>query len=267
MLNQIRKYRGKALLAGLFWVALGAHGANTDIANIPMAVQNNVSPNFMFMIDSSGSMTNIVPEAPYSATATYLTAAQCSGRQPAPSYATADLASAAVSTSSTPSYFDLLVTRILEGAQANGNATEKLYLYDLKIEPCIDCRACKKGKFQCPIKDDMQKVYPKLEKADVIVFGTPMYWYGPTATMKLIVDRLRPYISSKKLRGKGGVLVIPSEEGASKCTGMVDMFRCSFRYLGMNFAGKVLAQAYEKAEVEKHPQVLLSAFELGKELK
>ena len=42
MLNQIRKYRGKALLAGLFWLALGAHGANTDIANIPMAVQNNV---------------------------------------------------------------------------------------------------------------------------------------------------------------------------------------------------------------------------------
>ena len=60
----------------------------------------------MFMIDSSGSMTNIVPEAPYSATTTYLTTAQCSGRQPYAGYNTADLASAG------GNIFDLLVTRI-----------------------------------------------------------------------------------------------------------------------------------------------------------
>lgn len=162
---------------------------------------------------------------------------------------------------------DLLVTRILEGAQANGHAAEKLYLYDLDISSCIDCRACKKGNYQCPLKDDMQQVYPKLEAADAVVFGTPMYWYAPTATIKLLIDRLRPYISSKKLQGKKGVVVIPSEEGAGKCAGMVDMFKCSFKYLGMEWAGKLLAQAYEKAEVENHPQILLSAFELGKTLK
>jgi multimeric flavodoxin WrbA len=162
---------------------------------------------------------------------------------------------------------DLLVTRILEGAQTNGKTTEKLYLYDLNISPCIDCRACKKGTHQCSLKDDMQQVYPKLEAADAVVFGTPMYWYAPTATMKLLIDRLRPYISSKKLQGKKGVVVIPSEEGAGKCAGMVDTFKCSFKYLGLEWAGKVLAQAYEKAEVEKRPQILLSAFELGKTLK
>jgi multimeric flavodoxin WrbA len=161
---------------------------------------------------------------------------------------------------------DLLVTRILEGAQANGSSAEKLYLYDLAISPCIDCRACKKSPFKCPIKDDMLQVYPKLEAADIVVFGTPMYWYAPSATMKLLIDRLRPFIS-KKLKGKKGIVVIPSEEGADKCAGMVDMFKCSFKYLGMEWAGKVLAQAYEKAEVEKHPQILLSAFELGKTLK
>ncbi|BAL23293.1 pilus assembly protein [Azoarcus sp. KH32C] len=47
--------------------------AETDIANTPMAVANNVPANFMLMVDNSGSMSNIVPDSPFSATgASYL---------------------------------------------------------------------------------------------------------------------------------------------------------------------------------------------------
>lgn len=48
----------------------GAAGAQ-NISDVPVSVRNNVAPNFMFMIDNSGSMVNVVPAAPYSATATY----------------------------------------------------------------------------------------------------------------------------------------------------------------------------------------------------
>lgn len=49
------------------------HPANaTDIANIPMAVSNLARPNIMFMLDSSGSMSNIVPDTPYDSSTTYL---------------------------------------------------------------------------------------------------------------------------------------------------------------------------------------------------
>lgn len=41
------------------------------IDDVPPAVKNNVAPNFMFMIDNSGSMSNIVPAAPYATSATY----------------------------------------------------------------------------------------------------------------------------------------------------------------------------------------------------
>lgn len=42
-----------------------------NITDVPVAVKNNVAPNFMFMIDNSGSMSNIVPTSPYNASATY----------------------------------------------------------------------------------------------------------------------------------------------------------------------------------------------------
>ncbi|RYF29909.1 MAG: hypothetical protein EOO23_06350, partial [Comamonadaceae bacterium] len=54
-----------------------------NITDVPVAVKNNVAPNFMFMIDNSGSMSNIVPTSPYDPTATYQ--ASCPSGQTIPS--------------------------------------------------------------------------------------------------------------------------------------------------------------------------------------
>ncbi|MGD6851529.1 MAG: flavodoxin family protein [Candidatus Bathyarchaeia archaeon] len=159
---------------------------------------------------------------------------------------------------------DLLVSEILRGTAENGVATEKIYLYSFKIDPCVDCRACKKGNFQCALKDDMQPLYPKLQEADVIVFGTPLYWYGPSAKMKLLIDRLRPFIASKRLRGKKAVLVVPSEEGADACNHTVGMFNLSFKYLEMDLVSVLLPKASEKAEVKTQPETLRQAYSIGK---
>ncbi len=162
---------------------------------------------------------------------------------------------------------DLLVSAILDGAAKNKHTTEKVYLYSVDIAPCVDCKACKKGALQCALKDGMQMLFPKLEEADVVVFGTPLYWYGPSAKMKLLVDRLRPFIASKKLRGKKAVLVVPSEEGADACSLVVGMFNLSFKYLEMEFAGVLLPKVSERAEVKTQPQVLKEASTIGKHLK
>lgn len=54
------------------------------INDVPMAVKNNTPPNFMFMIDDSGSMNNIVPTAPYNDANDYTPASNCSGNQIVP---------------------------------------------------------------------------------------------------------------------------------------------------------------------------------------
>ena len=161
---------------------------------------------------------------------------------------------------------DLLVDQILKGAEKGKHQGEKIYLYAYKILPCMDCRACKKGDYVCPLNDEMQKIYPKMEKADLIIFGTPNYWYGPTGKMKLLIDRMRPFVPSGKLKGKKWVVVSPSAEGPNSCRLLVEMIRLSCDYLGMKFAGKVLAKAYEKGEIRKDQKALRKAFELGMSL-
>lgn len=161
---------------------------------------------------------------------------------------------------------DTVVDRILAGAREKGHASEKLYVYDYEIAPCIDCRRCKDTPNVCVLHDDMLLIYPKIEEADVIVFGTPLYWYGPTAKMKLLIDRLRPYIASRKLEGRRGVVVAPSEEGPEACQCLVEMFRKSFAYIGMEFAGAILPKAYERGESKQNQDELTKACDFGSSL-
>ena len=158
---------------------------------------------------------------------------------------------------------DTLVDEILKGCKKAGHTSEKLYLYDYKISPCIDCRACKKGKFVCPIKDGMQRIYPKMDDADLIIFCTPNYFYGPTGKMKLLIDRMRPFVANGKLKGKRWVLVTPAAEGPRVCRPLIQMLRLSFDYLGMKFIGKILVKAYEKGEIKENRRELDRAYKLG----
>jgi multimeric flavodoxin WrbA len=161
---------------------------------------------------------------------------------------------------------DMLVDQVLRGAQSRCHLTRKIYLYDCEILPCIDCRKCKRDDFTCALLDGMKDIYPMLEEADLIIFGTPIYWYGPTGKMKLLIDRLRPFIASRKLCGKRGLVVTPSEEGATCCGPLMEMFRMSFEYLGMTLCGSILAKAYQHREIQDKAEDLLKAYDLGASL-
>ncbi len=51
------------------------------ISDVPLAVKNNVPPNLMFMLDNSGSMSNIVPTSPYRDTLTIDVSTSCTPGQ------------------------------------------------------------------------------------------------------------------------------------------------------------------------------------------
>jgi multimeric flavodoxin WrbA len=162
---------------------------------------------------------------------------------------------------------ELLVDELLAAAEANGHKSDKVRLAELSIGPCRDCRACKRREdHSCVVDDDMTGLYAELERADVIVFGTPIYWYGPSAQMKPMIDRLRAFSGTEKLRGTTGVLVLPSQEGPSCCGPTVDMFAMIFRFLEMRDGGAVLATAYDKGEVRDRPADLAEARRLGASL-
>jgi multimeric flavodoxin WrbA len=163
-----------------------------------------------------------------------------------------------------------LVQAILDAARAEGARPELLLLKDLTIRECIGCHACWRNE-ECTRQDDMNGVYPKIVASDVIVFGTPVYWYGPTALMKAFVDRFVYFNcpdNREHIRGKLAVIVSPFEEETKEAASLlVAFFDKCFAYLEMELAGKLLAPGVTlKGEVGKREAYLSEARQLGRAL-
>ncbi len=74
----------------------------------------------------------------------------------------------------------------------------------LYLEPCTGCNACRKPVEQakevkeyisrCPtIDDDMIEIYELLDAADELIVVSPVYFAGPPAQLKALLDRFQPY--------------------------------------------------------------------------
>ena len=158
-----------------------------------------------------------------------------------------------------------LMAGMLEGGLNKDNFTSNIkHLYDYDINPCVDCRGCKKDKMVCILKDQMQDIYPCLEDADIIIIGTPIYWYSPSATMKLLLDRMRPYYANKKLAGKSLALLLPAGSGASDCDLTIELFKRFADALELKYIGAAAAQAYDIGEVNNDQEAKASIEELVK---
>jgi multimeric flavodoxin WrbA len=164
----------------------------------------------------------------------------------------------------------ILVSKIIEGARAGGAFVDEVFLDDLTIRECDGCHACWKGK-ECSKDDDMRAVYPAIIQSDVIIFGTPVYWYGPTALMKAFIDRFVYFNcpeNRQKIKGLSAVLAVPfEEEDLTTAGGVVEFFQKSLAYLEVKLLGQIIVPGVgEKGAIRNKNQSLRQAYDLGRKL-
>lgn len=84
-----------------------------------------------------------------------------------------------------------LIEAFTEGAQSAGHTVVRFDLCRMKIGGCLGC--CRGGKdpeAPCVQKDDMLKIYPEYRSADIVIFASPMYYWGFSSQLKAAIDRL-----------------------------------------------------------------------------
>ena len=85
---------------------------------------------------------------------------------------------------------DSLCDKFAEGAVSAGNIVEKIFLKDKHINYCTGCGFCNTNDYTaCSQKDDAAEILDKMVGVDVIVFGTPVYFYTMCGQMKTLIDR------------------------------------------------------------------------------
>jgi multimeric flavodoxin WrbA len=172
---------------------------------------------------------------------------------------------------------ELLLEEALKGAEMAGAEIERLHLTDFTITPCKECHGCDQTG-QCVILDDMQKIYPKLLEADVIILASPIFFYSITGWAKALVDRCQALWSKKYLlkdpslgkegkRRKGFFISVAGTKGKRVFEGAILTAKYFFDVLNAKYVGELVFKEIDaRADILKHPEALRQAFEAGRRL-
>jgi multimeric flavodoxin WrbA len=77
---------------------------------------------------------------------------------------------------------------------SRGAEAEIVHLYDLNYKGCISCFACKtrggKSRGRCAVNDDLRALFDRIESADALILGSPIYLGAVTGEMRCFLERL-----------------------------------------------------------------------------
>ena len=79
---------------------------------------------------------------------------------------------------------DLMADAFIKGAIAKGHQVIKFETAKKVIGGCKACDKCWSLGTACVFRDDFAELEPLIEKADVIVLATPLYWFNMSAQIK-----------------------------------------------------------------------------------
>ena len=89
---------------------------------------------------------------------------------------------------------NLLAAEFIRGAKEGGHSVQVIDAAHGDIRPtgCIHCEY----EGPCVQKDDVNRIRQAILEADMLVFVTPLYYYGMSAHLKTLIDRFCAFNSS-----------------------------------------------------------------------
>ena len=100
-----------------------------------------------------------------------------------------------------------MANEFIRGAQDSGHEVFRFDSARADVKNCLGCNACGMGTKPCIHKDDFVELREHLLNSDVVVFVTPMYYFGMSSTLKKVIDRFYSIDPQIKNGNKKGILI------------------------------------------------------------
>ncbi|WP_036613079.1 flavodoxin family protein [Oribacterium sp. P6A1] len=160
----------------------------------------------------------------------------------------------------------ILVDEFKRGAEESGHTVEILDVCHMIINPCIGCVKCG-YEGPCVQKDDTEIVKSKLLTSDMVVFATPLYYYGMSAQLKTVIDRFCAYNSSLNSRHlKSALLSVAWNSDDWTFDALEAHYKTLVRYINFEDKGMVLGRGCGTPSMTLRSRYPKKAYELGKGL-
>ena len=136
---------------------------------------------------------------------------------------------------------DLMADAFIGAALKAGHEVNKIYASDLNVHGCTACEYCSSHPGICFIKDDMQQVYSLVQKCNMLVFASPLYFYSFTAQLKNVMDRLYAGLKVPVHITDAALLMACGASSAESANGAVISYKAICDYMHWNDRGIVIA--------------------------
>lgn len=158
-----------------------------------------------------------------------------------------------------------LVEHFIKGALENGHDIIRFDSAFKKIQPCSACNHCSMDG-ECVYKDDFEFVRENIIDADMVVFATPMYYFGISAQLKAVIDRF--YAINGKIQSpkKAALFMTYADTTEQEALPIKNHYESILRYLGWSSAGEVIAPGVWQSGSVNQTEYIKLAYELGKSL-
>lgn len=156
------------------------------------------------------------------------------------------------------------INAFMEGAK-DKHEIEVIQPDKLNIDFCKGCGACECHK-GCIDKDDTNPTIDKIIAADLVVFASPVYWWGLSAQLKLIIDKC--YCRGAQIKGKKtGVIVVGGSPIEAKQYSIIkEQFDCIESYLDWDMLFYKNYHATGIGDLKGNAEVINELTKLGESL-
>jgi len=108
---------------------------------------------------------------------------------------------------------EIFLDYALKPFQKEGWSVRRILLSEVNVKGCTGCETCFKGA-NCPVEDDMRRIYDALEWCDAMIVSSPVYTRNVTSQLMAVFDRTPASRWQKVLRGKvGGAIAVGRGRG------------------------------------------------------
>lgn len=150
-----------------------------------------------------------------------------------------------------------------QGAEGAGHTVELIDTAHAEIHPCIGCIHCG-YEGPCVQKDDVEIIRKKILDADMMVFATPLYYYGMSAQLKIMIDRFCAFNSSiQRKHMKSALLSVAWNSDSWTFEALESHYKTLVRYLNLHDMGMVLGYVCGTPSMTEHSQFPQQAYHLG----
>ncbi len=162
---------------------------------------------------------------------------------------------------------NFLADEFIRGTEENGHEVFKFDSAKSDVKNCIACNSCCMGTKPCIHKDDFVQLSEQLLNSDMIVFVTPVYYFGMSSTLKKVIDRF--YSIDTKLRNKKlkACLISVQHAPVEAVKDALNMhYNAILSWLNIENKGIINAIGIESIEQLKQTDYPKRAYELGHNL-